>query len=318
MRQRRPRPVAGRRQTAGSHAAAAADPSSHLWKPLAENVLGLGSVTVDWLHRAWLLGPPEQGPAVPLANGSAGRRCPLAPGVVAFSSACTDSDGYHPLMLERKWRHGLAYLVAVTSSPHRCRLRPPLDIGAGFGVGGHPAQHDGPQGAVGLPVAATVEAVVAVGLARLRPQSPLVPVYRKHLIGRWITVAQQTVPRSAAARSQPAGANAGSRPSNASCAGAASCPSTTTPPGRGPGSATSAAPGATPCTRSSTPATSGSPPQPFPGSYRSSPTTPSSSTARPTAAHRTATNLTPRRPSEEIRRQHPPNAQPRSGTRFRG
>ena len=28
--------------------------------------------------------------------------------------------------------------------------------------------------------------------------------------------------------------------------------------------------------------------------------------------------LDPRRPSEEIRRQHPPNAQPRSGTRFRG
>ena len=91
-------------------------------------------------------------------------------------------------------------------------------------------------------------------------------------------------------------------------------PVDTTPPGRGPGSATSAAP----CTRSSTPATSGSPPQPFPGNYRSSPTTPSSSTARPTAAHRTATNLPPRRPSEEIRRQHPPNTQPRSGTRFRG
>jgi len=168
-----------------------------------------------------------------------------------------------------------------------------LDTGAGFGMGGYPAQHDGPLGAVGLPVAATVEAVVAVGLARVRPQSPLVPVYRKHLIGRRITVAQQTVPRSGTARSQPAGTNAGSRPSNASCAGAASCPWTTTPPGRTPGSATSAAPWATPCTRSSTPATSGSPPQPFPGSYRSSPTPPSSSTARPTAAHRTATNLTP-------------------------
>ncbi len=68
------------------------------------------------------------------------------------------------------------------------------------------------------------------------------PLYGERVISRRITVAQQTVAGPGTARSQPAGENDGSKPLNDSCAEAASCPSTTRPSRRTPGSAMSAAP----------------------------------------------------------------------------
>ena len=47
----------------------------------------------------------------------------------------------------------------------------PLDVGAGGGVGAHPGDHDPPQGVVGLPVTAAVEAVAGAVFGESRWKS---------------------------------------------------------------------------------------------------------------------------------------------------
>lgn len=59
--------------------------------------------------------------------------------------------------------------VALEAAHDELRLLaffgPSLDVGLGVGAGRHAAHDNGPQGAVGLSVAAAVQAVVAIGLA---------------------------------------------------------------------------------------------------------------------------------------------------------